>query len=161
MIEPHHELTLTRTFDAPRELVYAAFTDANHLTQWFGPRGFSIARCVSEAHPGGRLEIDMRKESDGQIYPMRGEYLEVDPPARFVTFTSGQLEGGARNTFTFVEVDGKTQLTMHVHVLQKTDLEIVRPFLEGMKGGWQQSYEKLDAYLASGPIANPGEARRS
>ena len=141
------DLVITRVFDAPPELVYAAFTDTEHLKRWFGPHGFSIPRCESDPHPGGVISLDMRfDDGDGECYPMTGTYVELDPPHRLVTLTqaigpTGAAEVEARNTFTFTNAGGKTAFTLRVHIVAVTELG--RQYLQGMEIGWSQSLEKL------------------
>src|SRR5436190_8252782 len=66
---PQRELVLTRVFDAPREVVFRAWTDPERLAQWWGPRGFTNPRCEWDARPGGAIRVDM-KGPDGTVYPM-------------------------------------------------------------------------------------------
>src|ERR1700689_1494920 len=84
------ELTLTRTFDAPRDLVFAAFTDPAHLAQWWGPRGFTNPVCEIDPRVGGVLRIDMR-DPNGNVYPMKGVIRDIVPPERLV-FTNIALD---------------------------------------------------------------------
>lgn len=65
------ELVLTRTFDAPRELVFKAWTDAKQLAEWWGPKGFTNPVCDIDVRPGGAIRIDMTGP-DGTVYPMGG-----------------------------------------------------------------------------------------
>ncbi|MEZ4467843.1 MAG: SRPBCC domain-containing protein [bacterium] len=74
---------IERVIPAPRALVFAAWTDARHLVRWFAPEGFSVAECVADARPGGRLRIVMRAP-DGTEFPMVGTFTEVSAPARLV-----------------------------------------------------------------------------
>jgi uncharacterized protein YndB with AHSA1/START domain len=69
------ELVITRTFDAPRELVFKAWIDPKHLAQWWGPKYFTNPVCEVDARPGGSLLIHMAGP-DGTIYPMRGVFNE-------------------------------------------------------------------------------------
>src|SRR5271155_561565 len=84
------EITITRTFDAPRALVFEAWTDAKVLAQWWGPQGFTNPRCEFDAKVGGVIRIDMRAP-DGAIYPMQGEVREIVSPERLV-FTNMALD---------------------------------------------------------------------
>src|ERR1700677_1020784 len=79
----HRELTLIRTYDAPRALVFAALTDPSHLAQWWGPHGFTNPVCEIDPRPGGALHIDMQAP-DGHVYRTRGEVREIIPPKRLV-----------------------------------------------------------------------------
>jgi uncharacterized protein YndB with AHSA1/START domain len=139
------ELTLTRIFAAPRELVFAAWTEPERLAIWWGPKGFDNPRCELDARPNGAIHIDMRAP-DGVIYPMTGRVEEILPPERLV-FTSGALDAEGRsiftirNTATFTERDGKTSLVLHARVIEARP-EAER-YLPGMEQGWSESLERL------------------
>jgi len=83
-------VVITRVFDAPRELVFKAWTDAKHLAQWWGPKGFTNPICEVDARPGGNLRIVMRAP-DGAEHPMTGVFREVTAPERLV-FTSAAVD---------------------------------------------------------------------
>src|SRR5262249_60252237 len=76
-------ITLIRVFNAPRALVWKAWTDPKMNAQWFGARGFTNPVCELDAHPGGKLRIVMRGP-DGNDYPMKGEFREVVARGRLV-----------------------------------------------------------------------------
>jgi len=143
------ELTLVRTFDAPRELVFKAWTDAKQLAQWWGPHGFTNPHCEADAKPGGKIRVCMRAP-DGQDAWMPGEFEEIDEPRRLV-FTSGlEMPDGSmgfsiRNTLTFDDVAGKTRLTLHSRVVEVGDWDM-KDF-DGMEEGWSQSLEKLNVLV--------------
>src|ERR1700740_1278719 len=75
------EIVITRVFDAPREAVFKAWTDAKELAQWWGPKGFTNPVCEIDARVGGAIRIHMRSP-DGTVYPMKGEFREIVPPER-------------------------------------------------------------------------------
>jgi uncharacterized protein YndB with AHSA1/START domain len=145
------EVNLTRTFDAPRDLVFRAWTDPKHLAQWWGPHGFTNPVCEADVRPGGAIRIDMRGP-DGVVYPMTGTFHEVVAPERLVFTSVAVGEGGktlikAMNTVTFAERDGKTTLTLNARVL-----ELAPEFAAnaaGMEEGWSQSLERLADQAAS------------
>ncbi len=142
------EVVITRVLDAPRGLVFKAWTDPAQLAQWWGPHGFTNPVCQADARPGGAIRIDMRGP-EGTVYPMTGVYREIVEPERLV-FTSAALdEDGAPlfevlNTVTFVERKGKTTLTVRARVLTTTAKGA--PYLDGMEEGWTQSLERLADY---------------
>lgn len=145
-----YDVTIARTFDAPRELVWEAWTDTDQVAEWWGPEHFIVPRCELDVRPGGRYHIDM-DEPDGTVYPDAGEYLAVDEPERLVmvgrVFEDGdgnpQLE--TRSTVSF-EADGdRTHLTLVAEVLSATP--DVADALGGMEMGWNQSFEKLAGFL--------------
>jgi uncharacterized protein YndB with AHSA1/START domain len=149
-MEPNNrELTLTRVFNAPRELVFKAWTDEKLLAKWWGPRGFSTPVSELDAQPGGRINIVMEDTQglvkQGSRYPMEGAFQEIVEPERLV-FTSSALMDGKpiieqAVTVTFEEQDGKTTMTVHV-VVTKAAPEAEGP-LSGMEAGWSQSLDKL------------------
>lgn len=145
------ELVITRIFDAPRELVFKAWTDPKHVAQWWGPKDFTNPVCELDVRPGGALLIHMRGP-DGVVYPMKGVFHEIAEPERLV-FTSSAFEDEAGNpqlevlnTVTFVEQGGKTKLTLQAVVVRSTPE--VAAALAGMEEGWNQSLDKLAEHLA-------------
>ncbi len=150
------ELVLTRTFDAPRELVFKAWTDPKHVAQWWGPSGFTNPVCELDARSGGAIRIHMRAP-DGTVYPMTGVYQELVAPERLV-FTSSALDVAGQplfevlTTVTFAEEGGKTTQTLRARVTKKT--EGADTYLDGMEAGWTQSLERLASHLSaeSGPL---------
>ncbi len=146
------EITITRTFDAPRALVFKAWTDAKVLAQWWGPKGFTNPRCEFDAKVGGVIRIDMRAP-DGAIYPMKGEIREIVPPER-LAFTNIALDDLGNHiiegftTVTFADADGKTRLTLHTRGSAVVEKAVA--YLQGMEMGWTMSIDKLQALLARG-----------
>lgn len=136
----------SRSFAAPRELVFRAWTEPQHLARWWGPHGFSNPRCDFAAHPGGAIRIDMRGP-DGVIYPMTGTVEDITPPQRLVFSSAALDEAGkpamrVRNTVTFSEADGITTVTIDAHASDVTPLGAM--YLSGMTEGWGQSLQRLD-----------------
>jgi uncharacterized protein YndB with AHSA1/START domain/uncharacterized membrane protein YphA (DoxX/SURF4 family) len=145
-----NELTLTRMFDAPRSLLWKAWTNFHFLAQWWGPKGFTNPVCKIDVHPGGTIHVDMRSP-DGILYPMSGEYLEIVEPSLLV-FTSAALNKYGTplfhvfNIVTFAEQDGKTKLIMHASISDITPE--AEPFLAGQETGWTQSLVRLEEFIA-------------
>jgi uncharacterized protein YndB with AHSA1/START domain len=141
----HRELAITRIFDAPRELVFKAWTDPKRLQRWWGPKGFTNPVCEVDVRPGGAILIHMRGP-DGVIYPMTGVFHEIVAPERLV-FSSSALDKNGNplfevlTTVTFSEHGGKTKLTLHASVAKAT-AEAAR-HLAGMDQGWNQSLDRL------------------
>jgi uncharacterized protein YndB with AHSA1/START domain len=146
------ELTITRVFDAPRALVFKAWTDPAHLVQWWGPQGFTNPVCEFDARAGGALRIHMRAP-DGSVYPMKGVIREIVPPERLV-FTNIAVDASGNHllegltTVTFAEAGGKTKMTLHTRAAAVA--EIATGYLQGMEMGWTQSIDKLEAFVARG-----------
>jgi uncharacterized protein YndB with AHSA1/START domain len=151
----NRELTITRIFDAPRELVFKAWTDPGLVAQWWGPEGVTNPVCNLDVQPGGAIEIVMLAgeqlgELKGSEWPMKGTFQEISPPEKIVYTSSAIMDGKpiieSTNTVTFEEVDGKTKLTLTVIVTKATP-EAEGP-LSGMKIGWSQSIDKLAKLIA-------------
>ena len=87
------EFTIIREYDAPRELVWRACTEPDHLAQWWGPKGFTAPVCDWDVRPGGKIHVVMRGP-EGTDYAMGGEFREIDPPSRLVTMTGALDEKG-------------------------------------------------------------------
>jgi uncharacterized protein YndB with AHSA1/START domain/pimeloyl-ACP methyl ester carboxylesterase len=148
--EGKREVVITRTIDAPRELVFEAWTDPKHMAQWWGPRYFTNPVCELDVRPGGAILVHMLGP-DGTVYPMKGIFREIVKPERLV-FTSGAFEDEDGNprlesltTVTFTEFDGKTKLTVHAVVTRAEPG--VEGALAGMEEGWSQSLDKLTEYV--------------
>jgi uncharacterized protein YndB with AHSA1/START domain len=139
------EFVIPREFDAPRELVFQAWTDPKHLAQWWGPKGFTNPVCEWDARPGNAIHVVMRAP-DGTEYPMGGEFREIVAPERLV-FTSGAMDEKGNllfeflHTVTFIERKGKTALTIRSCVL-KTTAE-ANKYIGGFEAGMTQSLERL------------------
>jgi uncharacterized protein YndB with AHSA1/START domain len=141
----HRELVITRVFDAPREVVFKAWTDPERLKRWWGPKGFTNPVCEVDLRPGGAIRIHMRGP-DGTVYPMTGIFQEIVEPERLV-FTSSALDKNGNplfevlTTVTFLEQSGKTKLTLRASVTKAT--AEAAPYLAGMEQGWSQSLDRL------------------
>jgi uncharacterized protein YndB with AHSA1/START domain len=143
------DLVLTRVFDAPRELVFKAWTDTRHMGQWWGPNGFTNPVCELDVRPGGAIRIDMRAPN-GVVYPMKGVFEEIVEPERLVFVSSALDEKGNSlfdilNTVTLAEEGGKTSLTLQARVIKAA--ASAPQYLKGMEMGWTQSLDRLGAHL--------------
>lgn len=145
------EFIITREFAASRDLVWRACTEAGHLAQWWGPRGFRAPVCEWEARAGNKIFVVMRAPN-GTDYPMGGRFEEVTPPERLVTVT-GALDGDGKmlfeilHTLTLAERNGKTKLTMHSRVIKTTPG--AEKYIGGFEAGMTQSLERLGGLLLS------------
>lgn len=151
-------LTTTRVFDAPRELVYRAWTDTKQFARWFPPDGFS-ADCELDVRPGGVMRVDMKGEDPalgpdfaGKVFPGKGVYKEVVPNERLsFTFDAPGEQGPMTLLMTVLfEAQGrKTKLTIH----QTADTVAIYNDLVkiGAAEGLRQSLDKLTALLDGGP----------
>jgi uncharacterized protein YndB with AHSA1/START domain len=148
---PIKELTISRTFDAPRALVYQAWTEARHVANWFAPDIFEVPECTWDAVPGGTLYLVM--EGMGARFPMSGVFQEVVPQEKLV-FTAATMfdEDGVPaieniTTVTFADAAGKTAVTVY-QAVTKAGPGSEFP-LAGMDEGWKQTIAKLEGYVAS------------
>jgi uncharacterized protein YndB with AHSA1/START domain len=144
-------IVTTRTFDAPRELVFAAWTDPKHLGQWWGPDGFTTTTRAIDVRVGGVWRFVMHGP-DGRDYENRITFLEIVRPQRLVYSHGGGDENmepvSFRTTVTFEDIGGKTRLTMHA--LFPTAAERERVASEhGAVEGAQQHLARLAAHLTT------------
>jgi uncharacterized protein YndB with AHSA1/START domain len=148
------DLVLDRVFDAPRELVWRAWTEQEQLTQWWGPGRFTNPVCRVDVRAGGAIYIEMRAPN-GTIYPMSGTFLEVDAPERIV-FKSGALDAEGKllfeimTTVTFSDLGDKTALRLEAKILSETAL--APQHLSGMEQGWNQSLDRLAELVTKGSV---------
>jgi len=146
------EITITRMFDAPRAVVFRAWTDAGQLAQWWGPKRFTNPVCEIDVRVGGAIRIHMRSP-DGNTYPMKGEFREIVPPERLV-FTNIAVDAAGNpiieglTTVTFAEKGGKTTMTLHTRGRAVVDYAV--GYLKGMEAGWTGSIDKLEMLLTPG-----------
>lgn len=141
------ELVITRVFDAPRSLVFKAWTEPDHLERWQGaPQGFTITTHEVDFRPGGAYRLCMRSP-EGIDHWLQGVYREIVAPERLV-FTHAWLDARGKPaaetlvTITFTERGGKTELT-----LRQTGFESVQS-RDGHNVGWNSQFDRLAQYLA-------------
>jgi uncharacterized protein YndB with AHSA1/START domain len=140
------EIVATRVFDAPRRLVWDAFTKPEHVSQWMlGPEGWTMPVCEIDLRPGGKWRWVWRM-TDGTEMEMNGEYREVVAPERLVNTESwGGDWPETVNTVVFTEEGGRTRTVSTVVYPSKEARDAAMK--TGMEDGWGHSYERLDAYL--------------
>ena len=158
------DFTISRVFDAPRDLVFKCWTDAGHLARWWGPKGFTNPVCEMDVRPGGAFRIVMRGP-DGTDNPMKGIFREIVPPEKIVKSDDLSEESDAwfdlvipdrpkgerkpwidlLTTISFDDLGGKTKVTVHMQF----DTTAMRDnFVRvGMEEGWNGSFDKLDDLL--------------
>jgi uncharacterized protein YndB with AHSA1/START domain len=151
-------LVIERVFDAPRELVWKAWTDREMFLKWFGPQGFTTTHFEIDPRVGGKVLYCMRSPEGQDIWGV-GTYREIVPPKRFVTTSSFADEKGnvvpashygmgedfpleMLVTVIFEHLDGKTRMTLRHEGLPAGDM------LEGAGEGWSESFDKLAEFLA-------------
>jgi uncharacterized protein YndB with AHSA1/START domain len=144
------EIVLTRVFDAPRRLVFDAFTKPDLLKRWFGPRGWSLVVCEVDFKVGGTFRFVLRGP-DGKEMGMRGVYREIVAPERSVhTESFDDYPGESQVTTVLVEQSGRTTLTATVLYPSQEIRDIV--IKSGMEHGAAESYDKMADLLVSAEV---------
>ena len=137
-----NEVLITRTFDAPRALVFRMWTEPKHMARWWGPRGYTTHSIEIDVRVGGAIRLCMRA-SDGHDIWVNGVIRDLVAPERLVFTAMNEIDRIETTiSVTFAEVDGKTRLTMH-QTFAKPATEIAR----GAKQGWNSSFDRLVEYL--------------
>ena len=146
------EIVLTRVFDAPRRMVFDAFTKPELLKRWFGPRGWSLVVCEVDLRVGGGFRFVLRGP-DGREMGMRGVYREIVPPERSVHMESfDDYPGESKVTAVFVEEGGKTTLTATVLYPSQEVRDIVIQIRHGARRRRELRQAGRDAGLRGGLI---------
>ena len=157
------EFVITREFDAPRELVWKAWTERDRLMQWFGPKGFTMVVATLDFRPGGVFHYCLRSASGQEMWG-KFVYREIVPPERIVWVHSFADEKGSvtthpmspnwpremLSTATLTERDGRTTVTIRWVPINPTEAErqTFDTNLDGMRMGWTGTFEQLEEYLA-------------
>jgi uncharacterized protein YndB with AHSA1/START domain len=158
------EFVISRVLDAPRDLVWKAFTDPERMKQWWGPKGFTVIHSKMDLRVGGTYHYGM-KAPDGT--PMWGKFVfrEIVPPERMVFISSFADDAGATarhpghmawplemlSVFTFDELPGgKTRFTVRwaPHNATADETNTFEDGRDSMRMGWSGTLEQLEAYLA-------------
>ena len=148
------EVKVTRSFKAPRALVYRAFTEPELVQRWLlGPPGWSMPVCEMDVRVGGKYRWRWRNDQDGKEFGFNGTFREVDPPSKLVhteAYDPGTIGGGfpgndAIVTATFTEEGGVTTMTSLIDFGSKEARDAA--VATGMTDGMEQSYQLLDRLL--------------
>jgi uncharacterized protein YndB with AHSA1/START domain len=140
------ELVIRRVFDAPRELVFKAWTDPEHLKQWSAPQGFTIPVAEGDLRPGGKWRSMMRKPDGTELW-LGGVYREIVEPERLVFTHAWDDKNGKPGhetvvTVTLVERDGKTEMTFRQGLFESVESR------DGHQGGWTECFDRLEELLS-------------
>lgn len=139
------EVVTTRVFDAPRRLVWEAWTSPEHLPHWMlGPEGWTMPVCEIDLRPGGAYRFVWRRP-DGAEMGISGAYQEVTPPERLVATEAWDGWTETLNTLVLSEEDGKTTITNTVRYPSKEARDAA--LQTGMKEGLSQGLDRLAEYL--------------
>jgi uncharacterized protein YndB with AHSA1/START domain len=142
------ELVITRVFNAPRSLVFKAWTEPERLAQWWGPRGYSLPSCQIDPRPGGFYRFQMRSP-EGDIHWWHGVVREIIERERIVwTCSINNADGTSISaetllTVTLEEYAGKTRLTLHQAIFESTAVR------DAHSHGWNDAFGRLAEHLAS------------
>jgi uncharacterized protein YndB with AHSA1/START domain len=152
----NRSFSVNRTFNAPRERVFAAFSQCEHLKHWWSPEGWSLSVCDMDFREGGSWFYCM--SGPGPDGPMdscgKAHYQEIITPEKivytdsFVDKESNLLENmpSLQITVTFEDLNGNTRVTSEVICGSKEELDALMGM--GMEAGMKSTWDKLDAYLA-------------
>jgi uncharacterized protein YndB with AHSA1/START domain len=157
------DFVISREFDAPRDLVFKAWTEPERLAQWWGPKGFTMVSTKVDLRPGGIFHYGMRGPDGAEMWG-KFVYREIVPPERMVFIVSFSDENGGVtrhpmapnwplemiNTLTLTERNGKTTVTLRVAAYAATEEEraTFKAGHKSMEGGFGGTFDQLDDYLA-------------
>ncbi len=150
------DVVIVREFSAPRDLVWAAWTETEHIEKWFGPKGFTTRVISNDWHVGGTNEYVM-VGPDGTEYPGKGVIIEIDPKNKIVStdeFGEDFIESnpgmdlptGMTTTAVFDDLGDRCRLTLTIS--HPTVEDRIKHEKIGVVDGWGSSFDKLDEYLA-------------
>jgi len=149
------EIVVTRLFDAPRKLVFDAYTKPELIKRWLlGPNGWSMPVCEMATHVGGKYRWRWRDNENGQEFGFTGEMLEVELHSKIAhtqIYDPGDLGGSMGGepyivTVTFNEANGMTHVATSIKFASQADRDAA--FSTGMTDGMEMSYKQLDGVLA-------------
>ena len=145
--EREREIVVTRVFDAPRRIVFQAWTEPDRVARWLGPPGFTIAYCTMDVRPGGAFRLCLRSPS-GAEYWRQGIYREVIAPERLVyTFAWADAAGNPHYetvvTVIFAERADRTAVTLHQSIFKSVAAR------DEHQGDWSKELQRLAEYLAN------------
>jgi uncharacterized protein YndB with AHSA1/START domain len=155
---------ITRTFDAPRELIFNLWSDPNHLRRWWGPKGCTVGFCNMDLRPGGQLLYSLRTPDGNEMWG-KFVYREILPPERIVFVNSfSDPQGNVTrspfnpqwpleilNTLNLGEQFNLTTLTLMGRPLNPTEaeLQLFDSMLDSLHQGFSATFDQLSAYLAT------------
>jgi uncharacterized protein YndB with AHSA1/START domain len=157
------EIVITRVFDAPRERVWRAFTEVEHLKHWWGPKGFAWVSARLDLRPGGVFHYCMRSPQGQEMWG-KFVYREIVPPERLVFVSSFSDEQGSTvrapfspawplevlNNVNFTERDGRTTVQLSGGPINATEEEMntFQAAYESLQKGFAGTFDQLEEYLA-------------
>jgi uncharacterized protein YndB with AHSA1/START domain len=136
------QIVVTRSFDAPRALVFDAWTRAEHVAHWWDPSGMPLAICEIDLRPNGAFRWINRTPDGGEGYSFSGTYREILPPEKLVF---SDPSGQGRSTLVFTERGKQTKLTITIECATSKDRDALLQMR--VDAGTAQTLENLAAYL--------------
>ena len=149
VVTEERTLVITRTFDAPRELVFRMWSDPKHLIHWMGPVDYPAMKVDNDFRVGGKWRIGLHATNGSEDLWQSGVYREIDEPRKIAfTFIWEGMVGGTppRETFVSIELEdtgGKTRMTLRQFLFDTVSNR------DGHRRGWDSSFDRLDQYLAT------------
>jgi uncharacterized protein YndB with AHSA1/START domain len=139
------ELVITRIFDAPRSLVFRAWTHPDHLKRWWGPHGFTVLACAMDFRVGGGWSLSMQSPA-GVVDRQQGVFREIVEPERLVFTYAFEDEKGRRGhetivTLSFADLGSKTELTLRQAVFESVAVR------DDHVRGWGEALDHLAEYV--------------
>ena len=144
-------LALVRTFDAPRDLVFAAWTEPERMKLWWGPKGWTIPFSEADLRPGGAFRYAMRSP-DGQEHLVEGVISEIEPPSRFVTVSELGGDGNHPPVRVVTEVTFESQgdvTLVRIETVASGSADMIDSATEGMDEHWVEHLDRLRDHLAA------------
>lgn len=142
------ELVITRMFDAPARLLFLAYSRPEHMTKWFGPKGWPLTKCEMDFRVGGEFHFQMTGPKGEEGPPFGGKYLEIVPD-KLVRYDNGFESPNAGRmivTVTFDESGGRTMLTIHTlfDTIKMKNLHVNGGFVEGSNSAIDNLVELIE-----------------
>ena len=166
----NREFVISRTFNAPKQLLFEVLTQPEHLMHWWGPKGYNMQTAKLDLRPGGMFHYSMATDTGTEMWG-RFIYREIDPHDRLVFVNSFSDPSGAitrhpmapdwplemLNELTLVEDNGRTTMTLRGRPINATAAEanVYHNNYPSMQGGFNATWDQLDRYLIElGQTAN-------
>lgn len=147
------DLIISRTFNAPRELVFETYTTCEHLKNWWGPRSWPMEECEIDFKEGGKWHFCLRGPNEGDESWALAEYKEIVPPEKIVYIDNFSDEKGTinpempslLNTVKFNSMGDKTEVVTQTRMDSKEELDKLIEM--GVIEGFTESLDRLDEHL--------------
>jgi uncharacterized protein YndB with AHSA1/START domain len=143
------ELVLIRDFDAPRTLVFEAWSKPEHLRRWYGLRHLTLLVCEMDFRQGGQWRFVIRDAKEGVDHGFSGEYLEIIPSEQIVYTERYERIPGSDHVVTLTFADRESKTTLREHILYQAKEHRDGHLMSGMEAGMRETFARLDEFLAS------------